>query len=182
MQKEPKNPTFDDFADELMLEHQPRALIILASAKVDAQLRSILERFLHPKAAKEKDPDELFDGETPLSTFSSKTKICLRLGIFDADLGRTLDTLRKIRNQAAHWVSFGIGAAPLCDQLNNLQDLVTARQSFKLTVRRFFGDAKLDGIEMLQAVLLTLCVLLETINERMPKRSLPMMQKRIKLN
>lgn len=182
MHKEPKTLTFDDFADELMAERQPRALVILASAKIDAQLRSILEIFLYPKAGNEKDPDELFDGDTPLSSFSSKIKMTRRLGLIDADLYHTLDLLRKIRNQAAHWVSFGVATTPLRDQLNHLQKLVASRRSYKLTVERFFAGSKPNDKQTLQAVLLTLCVLLGGIHESTHKTALSKIHKPIKLN
>jgi len=61
MKKEPKLLTFDEFAEELLIEQQPRALIILASAKMDTQLRKVIEAFLWPKTAKAKDDEELFD-------------------------------------------------------------------------------------------------------------------------
>ena len=41
MRKEPKELTFDEFADELLKEKQPRALVILAAAKIDTQLRAL---------------------------------------------------------------------------------------------------------------------------------------------
>jgi hypothetical protein len=182
MNKESKTLTFDDFADELMAERQPRALIILASAKIDTQLRAILESFLHPKTGKVDAADDLFDGDTPLSSFSAKIKMSRRLGLVDEDLGQTLDLLRRIRNQAAHWVSFGIASPPLRDQVNSLQKSIMERRSYRLTVERFFDGAKLNEQEVLQATLLTLCVLLGTIHETMSKRSLPKVQKRTKLN
>jgi len=102
MRKEPKTLTFDEFADELLAERQPRALVILASAQIDTQLRRVIEGFLWQKPGKAKEADELFDGEGPLSTFSSRIKIALRLGIIDARLADALNKLRDVRNQAAH--------------------------------------------------------------------------------
>src|SRR5262245_52021169 len=113
MRKEPRTLTFDEFADELMQERQPRALVILASAQIDYQIRSLLEEFLWPKASKPSAPDELFDGDNPLSSFSSRIKMCRRLGLLDDRLAGALHNLREIRNQAAHWISFGVADAPL---------------------------------------------------------------------
>ena len=174
--------TFDEFADELLAESQPRALVILASAKIDTQLREVLEGFLWPKAGTVKDSDELFDGDGPLSTFSSRIKMALRLGIIDESFANALDKLRDIRNKAAHWISFGVAEAPLRDQLKNLQSLVAGRRSYKLTVSRFFTEGKLNDFESLQAILLTLSVLLGSIHDTVPERSLPIIQKSIKVD
>ena len=38
--------------DELLAERQPRALVILASAQIDTQLRQLLEVFLWQKRSK----------------------------------------------------------------------------------------------------------------------------------
>lgn len=111
MRKEPKSLTFDQFDDELLAERQSRALVILASAQIDTQLRKVIEGFLWQKRGKPKDPDELFDGDSPLSTFSSRIKVALRLGIIDERLADALDKLRDVRNQAAHWITFGVAAA-----------------------------------------------------------------------
>jgi len=124
-------------------EKQPRALVILAAAKIDTQLRSLLEAFLLTKKAKPKDADELLDGENPLSTLSARTKICHRLGLIDSALADALDRLRDIRNQAAHWISFGVSDAPLRDQCKHLKSLIASRRSYKLTVDRFFFDMEM---------------------------------------
>jgi len=182
MRKEPKTLTFDEFADELLAERQPRALVILASAQIDTQLRRVIEGFLWQKPGKAKKADELFDGEGPLSTFSSRIKIALRLGIIDARLTDALNKLRDVRNQAAHWISFGITAAPLRDQLNHLQSLVTPRRSYQLTVAKFFTGERLNELESVQAVLLTLSALLGSIDVTISDRSLRKNQKPIKLD
>ena len=182
MRKEPKSLTFDQFADELLAERQPRALVILASAQIDTQLRNVIEGFLWPKPGKPKGADELFDGDSPLSTFSSRIKVALRLGIIDERLADALDKLRDVRNQAAHWISFGVAESPLRDQLKHLRALITGRRSYRLTVAKFFNSEPLNDLESLQAVLLTLSVLLGSIHTRMSERSLPQIQKPVKLD
>jgi len=182
MRKEPKILTFDEFADELMQERQPRALVILASAQIDYQIKSLLENFLWPKAAKPKEADELLEGESPLSTFSSRIKICQRLGLIDARLAEALHKLRELRNQAAHWISFGVATAPLRDQLKHLQTLVVPRRSYRLTVARFFDEPSLTDFQSLQALLLTLTVLIETIRTKISEKSLRKTQKPLNIN
>jgi len=182
MHKEQKTLTFDEFADGLLRERQPRALVILASAQIDTQLRCLCEAFLFKKSAKIQDDDELLDGDNPLSTFSSRIKICSRLGLLDKALFDALNTLRNIRNQAAHWILFGPGDAPLRDQIRHLTSLIINRRSYRLTVSKFFHNGKLSELESLQAVLLTLCVLLESTRMIIPKISLAKVQKPLKLN
>jgi DNA-binding MltR family transcriptional regulator len=172
MRKEPKTLSFDEFADELLQEHQPRALVILAAAQIDNQLRGLLEEFLLPKVVKPKEPDELLEGDNPLSSFSSRIKICKRLGVLDDQLTDAFNRLRDIRNQAAHWISFGVAGSPLREQLKHLQSLVITRRSYKLTTSRFFNDQTLSEFESLQAVLLTLSVLIETIRKKLSAKSL----------
>jgi hypothetical protein len=162
MRKEPKAPDFDEYADELLREKQPRALVILAAAKIDTQLRDLIEKFLLIKSVKPREADELLDGENPLSTFSARIKVCRRLGLVDHTLADALNSLRGIRNQAAHWISFGISDAPLRDQCEHLKSLLESRRSYKLTVDRFFFDIDMGEMETLQAALLTLSVLIET--------------------
>ncbi len=165
MRKEPKALDFDEFADELLREKQARALVILASAKIDTQLRSVLETFLLPKASKKKEQDELLDGDNPLSTFSSRIKICRRLGLIDDGFAAALDKLRDIRNQAAHWISFGVSEIPVRDQCKHFRSLVEKRRSYNLTIERFFFEIDVGEFEALQAALLTLSVLVESIHQ-----------------
>ena len=162
MKKEPKVLDFDEFADELLAEKQPRALVILAAAKIDIQLRLLIETVFLPKCAKAADEDELLDGNSPLATFSSRIKVCRRLGLLDHRVWKVIDQLRDIRNHAAHWISFEIAQSPR-DLLRNLQSIVEEWESYKLTVKRFFPDSELNKYELLKATLLTLCVLIESI-------------------
>lgn len=182
MRKEPKSLTFEEFADELLAERQTRALIILASAQIDTQLRDVIEAFLWPKSSKGKEPDELLDGDNSLSTFSSRIKVSLRLGLIDDRLATALEKLRELRNQAAHWISFGVTDAPLCDQLKHLRTLITNRRSYRLTVSKFFTNEKLSELESLQAMLLTLSVLLGSIDAKIQEKCLPKLHKPFKLD
>lgn len=173
MRKEPKSLSFDEFADELLLEKQPRAIVILGSAQIDTQLRNIIESFIWPKAGKPNEVDELLDGDNPLSTFSSRIKISFRLGLIDERLLNALNKIREIRNQAAHWITFGVSDAPLRDQLKHLNAIITNRRSYSLTVSRFFTEEqKLNELETLQAMLLTLSAILGSIESRIHSKSL----------
>lgn len=182
MRKEPKALGFDEFADELLAEKQPRALVILVSAKIDLQLGHLMKTFLLPKAGKEKDGDELLDGDGPLSTFSARIKMCHRLGLIDDRVKIAIDKLRDIRNQAAHWIYFGVLDAPLRDQLKHFQSLMKDRRSYTLTLETFFGGTELNDFERLQAMLLTLCVLVESIQATLADKCLSKKQEVITLD
>src|SRR6185312_7990615 len=92
---------FDDFADLFEAERAPRPLFILGAAKIDSLLAEILTTYLMPKAAGGKK-DELLLGDSPISTLSSRIKVCYRLGIIDESLYKILDKIRAIRNSCAH--------------------------------------------------------------------------------
>lgn len=57
---------FDEFAEDLLGERTARPLIIIGASKVDNLLFQILNVYLLPKRATEKDQDELLEGDKPL--------------------------------------------------------------------------------------------------------------------
>lgn len=160
------NSTFDDFADSLQVERGPRSLFIIGGSKIDHLLLEILRAYLLPKSAKAKDPDELLEGDTPLSTFSSRIKMCHRLGIIDGTLFSALEKLRAIRNLSAHGLAFNHASSPLRDHISDFRKHVEPRKSFALTKARYFDGVLGSETEEWQCLLLTLCVLLESVKEK----------------
>jgi hypothetical protein len=79
-----------------------RAAVILGAAKLDIQLYQLLRMALRPATG---NNDELFDGDAPLSTFSSRIHLCHRLGLIDDEFSRALHLVRRIRNSFAHEIS-----------------------------------------------------------------------------
>lgn len=172
--KEKKSITFDEFADELIAEIQPRALIILAASQVDFLLRGVLEKYFLPKSAKANDPDELLDGDVPLGAFSARIKMAKRTGLIDKEFYELLNQFKSIRNGAAHWRVFRVSDSPLKDSIRELQKKVETRTSYKLVVDKYFEpskDGKLNGIESLKAVLLTICALTASVESAAEKFS-----------
>lgn len=170
--KETRKLSFDEFADELLLENQPRALIILASSQIDYQLRNILEQFFWPKTAKTKEEDELLEGDNPLGTFSSRIKLAKRVGLVDLELYSLLNKLRIIRNNAAHWIVFGVADSPLRENIRDLRAKVVGRKSYELTTKKYFQNEELTDVESLKSVLLTMCVIVASIESVVGKFSL----------
>lgn len=79
-----------------------RSCIIVAAAYLDDLLRLLLEAFL-VKGGKVKDSD-LYDGNGPLSTFSSRIKLSYKLGLISEYECVEIEKVRKIRNSFAHQV------------------------------------------------------------------------------
>jgi DNA-binding MltR family transcriptional regulator len=154
---------FDDFADDLLAERMPRPMIIVGASRIDTLLSDILTNYLLPKRVKEKENDELLEGDRPLSTFSARIKLCYRLGIIDDSLCATLETLRGLRNLCAHSVTFDTAKSPAREYVRDIHAKVSTRSSFKLVKDRYYGRSDLSKSEELQCVLLTLCAILEAV-------------------
>jgi len=77
-----------------------RAAVIVGAAYLDELLTELLTSFMVPDTPK-KDK-EIFSGNGPLSTFSSKINMCWKLGLISDRERNTLHTIRGIRNDFAH--------------------------------------------------------------------------------
>ncbi|MDJ0023236.1 hypothetical protein QM543_08055 [Pantoea eucrina] len=77
-----------------------RAAVIVGAAFMDELLTELLTNFMVPDTPK-KDK-EIFSGNGPLSTFSSKINMCWKLGIISDRERATLHVIRAIRNDFAH--------------------------------------------------------------------------------
>lgn len=77
-----------------------RAAVIVGAAFMDEMLTGLLTGFMVPDTPKR--DKEIFSGNGPLSTFSSKINMCWKLGLI-SDRERTmLHSIRGIRNDFAH--------------------------------------------------------------------------------
>ena len=100
MNEDQDSLTYNKFMIEFVGESD-RASVILGAAKIDALLREILNRHFLPCA---KSQDDLLEGDSPLSTFSSRIRICNRLGLIDPQFTKLLHIFRRLRNSFAHEV------------------------------------------------------------------------------
>ena len=158
---------FDNFVEDLLGENLPRPIIIVGASKIDDLLYLILSKFLiEPINASDED---LIKGDNPLSTFSSRIKVCYRLGIIDESLFKILNQVRKIRNECAHSIEFDIKKSPIKDHLRNLRAFLTIRKSFSLTKMRYFNNIFSKDFHELQCLLVTICVILEAIYDKISK-------------
>lgn len=90
------------FMDEFEKETDRAAGIVGAAileSALESALKSHLVKSTHPKN------DSLFDGpNAPLSSFSSKIDMLLRLGLISEEMAKALHIVRKIRNSFAHGI------------------------------------------------------------------------------
>src|SRR5919205_315616 len=128
---------FEQFVVEFKGETD-RAAVILGAAKLDYILYQILQKYLIPNVGSR---DELLEGDSPLSSFSSKINICYRLGLIDAEFTRALHLIRKIRNAFAHEVSgCRLDSGAHRDRARELAAPFINTRGYKLIQEAYFED------------------------------------------
>lgn len=84
----------------VMFEESDRAAIILLGSMVDTSLSTYIgQKF---KSLNSDEKKELFRFEAPLGSFSNRIKFAQALGMATRTERRMLDTIREMRNAAAH--------------------------------------------------------------------------------
>lgn len=130
--------TFRSFVDEFKGESD-RAAVILGAAKLDSLLAQILDRLL---LASLSSTDELLEGDSPLSTFSSRINLCYRLGVISAEFAKSLHLVRRIRNGFAHELSgCSLNSGSHADRLKSLLLPLRPLPFFGKFRSLFFGEA-----------------------------------------
>jgi hypothetical protein len=158
---------FDSFVEDFLSEKLERSIVIVGASRIDELLLLILKKYLvEPIDAKK---DELLEGERPLSTFSSRIKSVYRFGIIDKSLYRVLDQVRNVRNLCAHKVEFKIKSSPVREHLLELKKGLSQRETYALTMKRYFSNKIENNIEELKCLFITICVILEAILMKITK-------------
>lgn len=131
---------FNNFINEFKTESD-RAAVILGAAKLDNILYQILGSVLLPPPS---GNDELLEGDSPLSTFSSRINISYRLGLIDSEFARTLHLIRRIRNSFAHEVSgANMNSGGHVDRIRELSSVLRHYKEYASFQKTFFeGDTK----------------------------------------
>jgi hypothetical protein len=160
---------FDTFVEDFLNEKLERSIVIVGASRIDDLLLLILTKYLvAPLDAKK---DELLEGDRPLSTFSSRIKSVYRFGIIDKSFYKILDQVRNVRNLCAHKVEFNIKVSPVRDHLLELKKGLIQRETYSLTMKRYFGNKIENNIEELRCIFITICVILEAIYMKVTKTS-----------
>ena len=140
-----------EFFEEFDTESD-RAAVVLGAARLDLLLYQILQRRLVPSAASQ---DELLDGDSPLSTLSSRIHIAYRLGLIDAVIARALHLIRRIRNGFAHELtSNSLSTGSYYDRIRELVAPMKAHKNFEEIQRDWFPKSKGAGKEFRAALAL----------------------------
>jgi|ERR1044071_991248 hypothetical protein len=128
---------FKEFVAEFKGETD-RAAVILGAAKLDYMLYQILSKYLLPSVSSK---DELLEGESALSSFSSRINACHRLGLINSEFTRTLHLIRKIRNSFAHEVSgTKLDSGPHRDRIRELAAPFGHTYAYKFVREGYFTD------------------------------------------
>jgi hypothetical protein len=155
---------FDLFVEDFLGEKSFRPMLIVGASKIDDLLLRILQKHLVSIVSGAKD--EFLEGDNPLGTFSARIKLTHRLGIIDTNFYKLLEQVRKIRNLSAHGIDFDINKSPIKEHLHELQKGIKGRNSYNLTKQRYFNNAIGANATELQCTLLTICVILQAILEK----------------
>lgn len=99
MELEEYKPLFDELRNE-----SDRACAVLSRGILESHLRALLQKFFIKDQTKS-EMKELFEGNGPLSTFSSRIKLCYSLGLIRKMERDALNSIRSISNEFAHSIS-----------------------------------------------------------------------------
>jgi hypothetical protein len=100
-----------------------RLMIILVASRLDDSLKEMLQRAMIHQSGSQ---DPLFESNGPLGSFSSRILLSYRLGLIDRDFERFLQTLRKLRNDAAHAAHhIDLRSPPHVDRVLDLHNLAS---------------------------------------------------------
>src|SRR6266478_4415911 len=116
-------PQLLDFMVSLAMEGE-RSAVVLGAERINVGLTLMLKKVLTPAASKKED-DALFEQDGALATFGRKTELAYRLGLMDVHFKRTVDLIRKLRNDFAHATKVESLTEPRhANRLNELLNLV----------------------------------------------------------
>ncbi len=105
------------------LKTDDRLMIIIATSRLDDLLKKLLQKTMRHESGGQ---DSLFSSNHALGSFSSRILLAYRLGLIDRDYESFLQTLRKLRNDAAHASQqMDLSTAPHIDRVICMQSLAS---------------------------------------------------------
>lgn len=129
---------FLNIAKEELEGTSDRAAVIVGGAIIDEILRDILESFLLESASNSNN--NIFSGNGPLATFSSKISMAYSLGLIGKWEKDRIDVIRKIRNDFAH----GFDTASFSNQAT-INRCISLKVPFEMIMPRDFVISKASG-------------------------------------
>jgi hypothetical protein len=104
-----------------------RATAILAAARVDVQLERTLGVLLQPPRKRSAD---FLDQNRALNSLAAKAQLLERLGVIDKGMGKAIEALRNIRNDAAHHhLAFDLEVDPQAPKVDQLAEWAAAENA-----------------------------------------------------
>lgn len=141
-----------------------RGLILVASQKIDNELKRILEDTLI-KTKKE----TLLDNRGPIGTFSSRIALVHRLGLIDDDFKNRIDKIREMRNLCAHQIEVSpMSERSFTDKIGHLTKK-SQEQKFFDGLRGHYLERQKKGDPKVEFIVFTVAIL-KRLGEITPKR------------
>jgi hypothetical protein len=100
------------------LKNEDRSYVVYSAAVLDDKLKELLRASLLPIDNTRSDP--LFAANGPLSSSYNCMLMAKRLNLITESLFSSLNTIRQIRNKAAHEVDFDLGKESNVDRVNSV--------------------------------------------------------------
>lgn len=130
---------------DTLLNESERGAIIIGTAKVEEQLSKFIEKILPNDSKKYKK--KLLEYPGVLSSFSAKIELAYAFRLISENLYTSLNSLRKIRNEAAH-SSNSFSIAEVRTRFEEIFDLGPSMPIFiRNQAMKFMVELKLENIE-----------------------------------
>ncbi len=110
-----------NWLDELSVDS--RLMIIISASRIDDLLKGLLQKVMVHQPG---TSDSLLDSDRPLGSFSARIALAYRLGLVDRDFESFLQSIRRLRNDAAHSSEhIDLSTSPHVDRVNHLHSLAS---------------------------------------------------------
>jgi len=130
------------FADlhSTMLQESDRGAVLVGAATVDAYLAELF-RSVATKRMSQKRLRRLLN-HGPLSSLSARAEVALAVDLISRSLHRSIDLLRRLRNDAAH----SHGSFRLGDHQQRLREMLDLGPGMPAAINRIAAGALIDGL------------------------------------
>lgn len=132
-----------DYWEEIIISEykteSDRGAVLISISFIDELLGAILEKKLVQVKSKKKE--RILNNLNPISSFSSKSNLCFRLGIISDKFLNILDNLRQIRNEFAHsFTSCNFDDKDITDKIDRIYKKFIFLHKFEKVNSERFGE------------------------------------------